>query len=243
MPSPNPLHYVNDLEDYVPKGPRGLVESTHPLFVVRDAVDVELAQGPWTRFGNGGDGGVRIEADDRWLAAGAGVGGFAVLAAKLGADAVVPIEVDEARFRVLERNVFLNDVSGDPILGGVVPVGHSSGVGRFLDDDGLEVMAPAYAIDELAERMRATAVRLSLDGSERRVLAGWTPPPRVRKVALEWSFAEDRRLDPLYRVLAALEERFESVSLSRRLPDTALWPFYPPTIFVYAWSSRSGART
>lgn len=208
---------VEELVDYVPLDPKALVARTSPLFVTRPDTDDELeVRRVWSEdVFQARSAGFSVSRGDRWLDAFAGIGAFSVLASKLGAELVVSIEPDAERAAMLKRNVFLNDVVGPGAV---------------------NVRAHPW---ELVELFGLDAVKLDVGGGALDVLAA-PAPARVRKLAIRWSFEDDRRLETLERVIRRLEARFAEVRTSRRLPSSTVWPFWPRHVYVYAWNR--GAR-
>lgn len=185
--------------------------------------------------------GVVVEPGDRWLDAGANIGGFSVLAALKGAH-VIALEPEPENAKLCRANAILNSVQVDlreAALGveeGVATLNvceHPLGLRRHSffkkKKHSKAISVKTYSLNGL----NVDCVKLNIEGAEHEILEK-ASFESVRKLVAEWSFDIDPSIPRLRKVVARLEGLGFSVALRNRLPEEAVWAFWPPSNFLYA---------
>lgn len=252
-----------ELIPYVPEGPKRLVSSLAPRFLVRDgASDVKAIEACWSK----GDYrrpsvGFEPEPGETWLDAGANVGGFSVLAGLMGAK-VVAVEAERRNVSMLRSNLDLNGLT-DALALQLAVVADSYGKPTIelqvedkpnrlrrhsiLDREGVAAwgdanrptrieLVDAIRMTDLVEKFRPDGIKLNVEGAEIPILQEWRPPSFVKRFVCEWSFDVDPRISTLARAVELLRAGFGNVHVRSKINWQAeRWTHYPPNTHIYAW--------
>lgn len=244
---------TQELELYIPRGPKKLVDKFGPKFQVRKgSSDVRAVEGVWSKNS------YRVHRDgfqpkpgDVWLDIGANVGAFGAMAHFFGAE-VVSVEAEASNVPLCAANLELNGVDQPIVIEqAVVPDEYvGDNVSLFVHPESTrrhsiarerkishEVQVPARKISSLLDEYRPDGLKMSIEGAEIQILTGWDEIPKhLHYLVVEWNFEMDNRLHTLAQGFERLAARFRKVHMSKKLNfGKATYDFYPANVHLFGW--------
>lgn len=178
--------------------------------------------------------GFDVESGETWIDMGANAGYFGAYCQFKGAKPIC-VEADPQNHDILEKNLCHGDYQ--LIKKAVIPDNANfSHVTFFQRQDGMswksslfkvakskKIKVPTVKFQELLTQ--DCCVKMDIEGIEMEILENCEDFSKINKMAFEWSFDKDMKINRLRKVIDKLEKSFKTVFCPQTLPrDHQLWP-------------------